>query len=175
MANHMQMMATRSPIRTFERGLEERQSSDEPEYEIAADQEYEIVSNQVQTTQQTIPNNTRNTTDNERGVTNESLTSSPDPQPSYLALLNDNVKNGQPSTGQTQNTDHLYQSLSTMKNSSKPKESVGRKPCSRETCLMFVILLVSLLALLLVILDIAGAVGPSCSCQSKGAYASNFL
>lgn len=181
MANAIPMMTTTSPNHN-DKNLEGKPVNDEPDYEIAAEQVYEPMTDigyvNPGSNETTGQRTTRNVTDNPRGIiTTASSTSPVAEQPPYLELLNDNdprlpqTRRGEP----PQNSENLYQPLNIRKDptytspaTNKPKESSGCKS-NREYCLMLVILVIALLALFLVILDIAGVVGRNnCSCPAKG-------
>lgn len=108
---------------------------------------------------------TWNKTAPNQGMVNLSFNNSPTYPNNENKVYYDDVINGPSYINSLQDRNGVYQSL--RKDPQNSKRHSGYKP-TRENGLMLVILLMSLLSLILVALVVAGVLGPSCSCTSKG-------
>jgi hypothetical protein len=93
----------------------------------------------------------------------------------------ENPGNLQPGASQRQKTNQLYESVGPQQNTKKYQEqesdvySSAKRDARLHCIILFVILLISIVALMLVIFIILGKLGPSCSCSSKSAGRVWFL
>jgi len=133
----------------------QNQGIDEPVYEVAVDQRPATPRNHTR------QGTTARNHDSEEEQSYQYIDTI-DSQPNDTAALSPDVNNVYQPLGER----HQYQQAAT-KPERKKVHDVGGRRCI-EKCLMATVLLISLLALFLVILNIAGVVGPGCSCANKG-------